>query len=108
MAIFYRLALIFSALLFCARANAQGIGLLVSASPNPVVVSNQLSFTITVTNLQNVLVSNLFSSTVQFTLTNSSTTNGNFAVANFGDLATNTSAQQTLTIRPLTNGFLTN
>ncbi|HXE42834.1 MAG TPA: hypothetical protein VN516_07400, partial [Candidatus Baltobacteraceae bacterium] len=113
MANFRKLALFISALIFCVRAGAQGIGLLVTASPNPVVVSNSLTFTIAVTNqagvtMSNVVVTNTFSAPVLFTTTNSFATNANQAVGNFGTIATNTSVQRTFVIHPLTNGVLTN
>ncbi len=107
-AYFQMLALIALAAIICPRAGAQGIGLLVKASSNPVVVSNSLTFTITVTNqvgvtLTNVSVTNAFSPNVQF-----NSTNTNQVIVSFGDLTNNASIQKTLTVRPLTIGFLTN
>ena len=66
------LALVAAGLLAaCPRASAQGFGLSVTPSANSLLVSNSLTYTINVTNLNafpltDVLVTNLLSASFQF------------------------------------------
>jgi uncharacterized repeat protein (TIGR01451 family) len=100
------------------HAGAQGISLLISASPNPVVVSNSLTLTIAVTNrtgvtLQNVGVTNIPSPIARFVSASGSFgfgTNNNviFIFFNVGQLTAGAGTQLTLAIEPLKTGFQTN
>ncbi len=93
-------------------------GLGVTASPNPVVITQALTYTINVTNqtpvlLQNVVVSNQFSAPVQFiAATNSSpgdlTTNANTIIFRITSLASGQPEFLTLVILPRAFGNLTN
>src|SRR5271170_3718490 len=121
MANFRMLALMVSTLVFCARANAQSFGLFVTNAPNPAVVSNSLIYTISVTNetgglLQNVFVTNTFSSSFQFVsastnsqnFTNSYSVSSSNVVFAFGSLSDGYFLQMTQKVRPLITGLLTN
>lgn len=100
--------------LFCTKAGATvGVSLNVTASPNPVTVNNSLTYTITVTNttgvgLNNVVASNFFTAPVQFTTTNSTTTNITLLILNFGTITNGTWETETFTVAPLSAGTLTN
>ena len=111
------LALLFS----CSSLQAQGFRFGVSATPNPVPVSNTLTYTIYVTNLNvlpvpnllNVFVTNRFSTNVVFAL--QSSTIGETAITNdteiiFPILSFPASyvEQLSFTLIPITSGALTN
>ena len=112
---------VFSAALIVAgaTAEAQGFGLSVTDSPNPIVVNNSLAYTINVTNqtgllLTNFLVTNTLSAPVQFLSasssygTNSAVTNANSLVFTFRQFTNGDVAQMTMTLQPQNLGFLTN
>jgi uncharacterized repeat protein (TIGR01451 family) len=113
------LALVAAGLMVCAcpRAGAQGFGLSVTESANSIVVSNSLTYTINVTNLTtipltDVLVTNLLPASVQpLSATNSqgSATNyGSVVVFDLGPFNINAVALLTLTVQPTATGFITN
>jgi uncharacterized repeat protein (TIGR01451 family) len=97
-----------------ARAEAQGFGLSVTASTNSIATSNSVIYTINVTNLTgflltDALVTNLFSTSVQF-LSGSQAfaTNSTTAVFDLGAFADGGIVQLTLTVQPAAAGFITN
>jgi uncharacterized repeat protein (TIGR01451 family) len=114
------IALLAAALILIgARAEAQNfIGLSATASTNAIAVSNSVIYTINVTNLTGLLltdalVTNLFSVPVQFLSASENqgsapTTNSNTAVFDLGAFAAGGIAQLTLTVQPATAGFITN
>jgi uncharacterized repeat protein (TIGR01451 family) len=113
-------ALLAAAVIFGgARAEAQSfVGLSVTASTNSIAVSNSVIYTINVTNLTGLLltdalVTNSFSVPVQFLSATESqgsapTTNSNTAVFDLGAFAAGGIGQLTLTVQPTTPGFITN
>ena len=112
------LALVVAGLLAaCPRTSAQGFGLSVTASATSLLVSNSLTYTINVTNLTtipltDVLVTNLLPASVQpLIATNSqgSATNyGSVVVFDLGPFNINAVALLTLTVQPTATGFITN
>ena len=107
-------------LILCAgpRAGAQGFGLSVTESATSMLVSNSLTYTINVTNLNqfpltDVLVTNLLSASFQFvnaTGPSGTSVNGNVAVFDLGSYFSTyyEVAQLTLTIQPTVAGSITN
>ena len=99
-----------------ARAGAQSFGLLVTSSANSILVSNSLTYTISVTNRAGVLpdavVTNTLPASVQFlSATNSQgtfTTNGSVIVFDLGGFNFGAVAHLALTVRPTAVGFITN
>lgn len=101
-----------------ARAGAQSIiTLSATSSASSLLVSNNLTYTIKVTNnlafLPSAVVSNSLPATVRFvsaipSLGGTFTTNGNGVVFNIGGFSVGTVAQMTLTVRPTQVGFVTN
>jgi uncharacterized repeat protein (TIGR01451 family) len=116
------LALVAAGLLAaCPRAGAQGFGLSVTPSATSMLVSNSLTYTINVTNLNNTLttafVTNQLPSSVQFqsaTPTGSYTNNGSVVVFNLGayfggpGFLNGQSVVLTLTVQPTGTGSVTN
>ena len=105
------------ALCFGLQAEAQTVLLKVTGSPNPVVVSNLLTFTIHVTNVtgiavQNIVVTNTPPSVgAAFISASGSYSFGpgsNSISLNTGPLNNNTGTNLTLTIAPLGTGTTTN
>jgi uncharacterized repeat protein (TIGR01451 family) len=101
----------------CARVGAQGFGLSVTASANSILVNSPLTYTINVTNLTTLpltdaQVTNLLPASVQFVSANpgpgSYTTNGSVVVFDLGAFTINGIAQLTLTVQPTATGFITN
>jgi len=106
----------------CPRAGAQqGFGLSVTPSANSILVSNFLTYTINVTNLNRTLttafVTNQLPSSVQFqsaTPSGSYTNNGSVVVFNLGayfggsGFLNGQSVVLTLTAQPTVAGFITN
>jgi uncharacterized repeat protein (TIGR01451 family) len=100
------------------QAEAQSFGLSVTPSANSVTVNNSLTYTIIVTNLtgstllDDTLVTNQFSTSVQFVSANVSqgsyTNIGNVVLFDLGAFALGGIAQVTLTVEPTTAGFITN
>ena len=120
---FRMLALVVAGLMLCAclRAGAQGFGLSVTGSANSIIVSNSLTYTINVTNLNQTLtttfVTNLLPASVQFQSANPTgtyTNYGSVVVFNLGayfggvGFQNGQSAQLTLTVQPTVAGFITN
>jgi uncharacterized repeat protein (TIGR01451 family) len=114
MALLMMVVLIFTG----ARARAQGFSLSVGVSTNSFAVSNSVVYTINVTNLTGFLltdavVTNLFSTSVQFLTASESqgsppTTNSNTAVFDLAAFAAGGIVQLSLTVEPTTAGFITN
>jgi uncharacterized repeat protein (TIGR01451 family) len=112
------LALVVAGLMVASpRAGAQGFGLSVTASADSMLVSNSLTYTINVTNLTDLpltdaLVTNLLPSSVQFVSASSSqgsyATNGSVAVFDLGPFNYPGIAQLILTVQPTVTGFITN
>ena len=101
------------------RVDAQDMWLRVDTSANPVLISNNLTFTITVTNLttapQTVTVTNVMPATAQFVgvsfgLTSYPYTNiGPNVIFSVGALTNNGGvAQMAVTIEPTNTGYITN
>lgn len=104
------------------RAQAQTFGLGVTPSASSILVSNSLTYTISVTNLigdlvPGAVISNTLPASVQlvngsFIITNSSggsfTNYGNVAVFNLGPFGALQIAQMSLTVQPTALGFITN
>ncbi len=102
------------------KTEAQGFGyfgLSVTSSANSMLVSNSLTYTITVTNLLGPLgdavVSNTLPASVQFVSATPSlggvyNVYGNSVVFDIGAFAVDTIAQMTLTVEPTAVGFITN
>ena len=95
------------------RAEAQSFGLLVTASPSPVIVSNTLTYTIVVTNLTGItpadtLVTNTLAGSFQIlNATNSQGVNsisGNVVVFDLGVFNTGTIAQMAVIVQPTAAG----
>jgi uncharacterized repeat protein (TIGR01451 family) len=122
---FYRLrvlALVAAGLLAaCPRAGAQGFGLSVTPSATFMLVSNSLTYTINVTNLNQTLtttyVTNLLPASVQFQSASPAgiyTNVGGVVIFNLGvyfggvGFQTGQSALLTLTVQPTAAGFITN
>jgi len=104
---------------FCGPVWAQpNFGLSVTSSPNPVLITQTLTYTLNVTNqtpilLTDILVTNQFSDTVQFvSATNTSsgtvTTNANAVIFRITSLASGQPEFLTLVISPTAFGNLTN
>lgn len=105
-----------------ARAEAQGsFGLLVTNSASSILISNSLTYTITVTNLVGVLsdtvVSNTLTPSAQFVSATPSSIGASIGtVTNFGSVTVfhlfgsifGDVAKMTLTVRPTAVGFITN
>ena len=100
--------------LLCEQAGgAVTLGFQATASPDPVIASNTLTYVISLTNLSgstlgDVSVTNTFSQTVQITLTNSVTTNWNAIFYDIGSMTNGQSVQLTVPIQPIKVGSLTN
>jgi uncharacterized repeat protein (TIGR01451 family) len=102
-----------------AGAQAQGFGLSVTPSATSMLVSNSLTYTINVTNLNTIplldtLVTNTLSASFQFVSatgpSGSYSTNGNVVVFDLGSFFNSyfEVAQLTLTVQPTATGFITN
>ena len=100
-----------------AEAQVSGtFGLSVVPSTSSLLVSNFLTYTITVTNtvgdLADATVSNTLPASVQIISTNFSqgtfTNFGSVAVFDIGSFSGNTVVQMTLTVQPTATGFITN
>src|ERR1022692_920691 len=101
-----------------ARTDAQSFfGLGVTSSTSSILVSNSLSYTISVTNntggtLTDTLVSNVLSAPAQFVNAvpgqGSVTNYGNVVVFDLGPFLVNAISQMTLTVQPAAVGFITN
>jgi uncharacterized repeat protein (TIGR01451 family) len=117
------LALVMAGLMMAAgpRAGAQGFGLSVTPSATSMLVSNSLTYTINVTNLNGTLttafVTNQLPSSVQFQSASPAGIYTNYAgvvVFNLGvyfggvGFLNGQSAQLTLTVQPTAAGFITN
>ena len=116
---FRALALVMVGLLaVCPRAGAQaGFGLSVSNSANSIMVSNSLTYSIYVTNLNgfslaDARVTNLLSAAFQLVSVGrtqgSFTNSGNIVVFDLGQFPNFGTAFLTLTVEPLATGLLTN
>jgi uncharacterized repeat protein (TIGR01451 family) len=115
-----RLVALFVAALIVAGARVEAqnfFGLSVTNSASSILVSNSLTYTITVTNLGgdllDTVVSNTLSSSFQFvsatpSLGGSVATNGNVVVFDLGIFDLGGVAQMTLTVQPTAAGFITN
>lgn len=99
------------------NAKAQSFGLSVAPSANSILVSNSLTYTITVTNLigtlPDVVVSNTLPASIQLvTATPSSggvvTNYGSVVVFDLGGFGLGGVAQMTLTVQPTATGSVTN
>jgi uncharacterized repeat protein (TIGR01451 family) len=99
------------------RAGAQGFWLSVTASATSMVVSNSLIYTINVTNLTTLpltdaQVTNLLPASVQFVSASpgqgSYTASGSVVVFDLGAFSYPGFAQMTLTVQPTAAGFITN
>jgi uncharacterized repeat protein (TIGR01451 family) len=100
------------------RLEAQGVGLSLTTPAGAIMVSNTLTYTITVTNLtgasQTFTVTNTLTGTLfQFggspmATQGSNTTNGNSVIFALGTIATNGAASMTVPVTPTSNGFITN
>jgi len=100
------------------RVGAQNMWLNVSTPASTVGISNNLTFTITVTNLtatsQTVVVTNVIPATAQFVgvsfglVSYPYTTVGSNVIFAVGTLATNSIAQMAVTILPTATGYITN
>jgi uncharacterized repeat protein (TIGR01451 family) len=101
-----------------ARTDAQSFfGLGVTSSASSILVSNSLSYTISVTNntggtLTDTLVSNVLSAPAQFVSAVPGqgfvTNYGNVVVFDLGPFLVNAISQMTLTVQPAAVGFITN
>lgn len=119
-----RMVAVFAAVLIVAgaRAEAQGsFGLLVTSSASSILLSNSLTYTITVTNLVGVLsdtvVSNTLTPSAQFVAASPSLTGAlvgtvtnfnNVTVFHLGGSIFGDISQMTLTVRPTAVGSITN
>ena len=101
----------------CPRAGAQGFGLSVIASANSILVSNSPTYTINLTNLtgislSDVRVTNTFPISVQIISLNfsqgSDLITSNVAVFDLGAFLAGNIAQLTVTAEPTAVGFITN
>jgi uncharacterized repeat protein (TIGR01451 family) len=101
-----------------ARADAQGFGLSVTASPSPVGVSNSLTYTIIATNINTggipelVIITNTLPASTQFQSANnpfgSYVTNGNTVIFSFPNpIIINGVVQVTVTALPTTAASIT-
>jgi uncharacterized repeat protein (TIGR01451 family) len=100
------------------RVAAQDMWLSVGVSANPVGISNNLTFTITVTNLtgasQTVVVTNTMPATAQFQnvifglVSYPYTITGSNVIFSVGALTNNGIAQMGVTIKPTATGTITN
>ena len=116
----FRLLAVFAILLFLAgtKVEAQGVlNLTVTSSASSLLVSNNLTYTIIVTNnfalLPSAVVSNTLPATVQFVSANPGSgvtfvTNASGVVFNITGFSIGTFAQMTLTVHPTQVGFVTN
>jgi uncharacterized repeat protein (TIGR01451 family) len=98
------------------RVEAQYVGLSVVASPSPVGISNNLTYTITVTNLspteisENYIITNTLPTSAQFQSASPSgsyVNNGNIVTFSFTGLAWGGVVQMTVTALPTTAGLIT-
>ena len=98
------------------RVEAQSVGLSVVASPSPVGISNNLTYTITVTNLsltetsENYIITNTLPTSAQFQSASPSgsyVNNGNIVTFSFTGLAWGGVVQMTVTALPTTAGLIT-
>lgn len=111
-------ALAVALLVVASRADAQSFfGLGVTSSAGSILVSNSLSYTISVTNntggtLTDTLVSNVLSAPAQFVSAVPGqgfvTNYGNVVVFDLGPFLVNAISQMTLTVQPAAVGFITN
>jgi uncharacterized repeat protein (TIGR01451 family) len=101
----------------CPQARAQGFGLSVTPSATSMLVSNSLTYTINVTNLTflpltDMQVTNLLPASVQILSTNASqgivTVSSNTVVFDLGPVTYPGFAQLTLTVEPTATGSITN
>ena len=126
MSAFYKLRMVafFAAVLILAGAGAEAqgsFGLLVTSSASSILVSNSLTYTITVTNLVGVLsdtvVSNTLTTSAQFVAASPSSTGAsvgtvtnfnNVTVFHLGGSIFGDISQMSLTVRPTAVGSITN
>ena len=126
MSAFYKLRMVafFAAVLILAGAGAEAqgsFGLLVTSSASSILVSNSLTYTITVTNLVGVLsdtvVSNTLTTSAQFVAASPSLTGAsvgtvtnfnNVTVFHLGGSIFGDISQMSLTVRPTAVGSITN
>lgn len=109
---------LFALLLSGSTLRAQGLDVVASATPNPVLVSNSLTYTIFITNrvgfnLTEVFVTNLFSASGLLTSTSNSLpgtvdTSGNPVVFRINFLDNLAFAKLTLNLSPFAAGSMTN
>ena len=117
----FRIAVTLLSILMLVGTKAQAqtfgsFGLSVSTSANSLLVSNSLTYTITVTNLIDTLdavVSNTLPTSVQFVSANPGpgvlfTNFGNVTVFGIPGFPSGGVAQMTLTVQPTATGFITN
>jgi uncharacterized repeat protein (TIGR01451 family) len=116
---FLTLGLLGSAMIIaCPRAGAQQFGLSVTPSANAILVSNSLTYIITVTNLgaglNDAVVTNILPATAQFQIATNfysagTFTNGsNMVLFDLGLFPAGQIAQMTVTAIPTAVGFITN
>lgn len=102
------------ALLFFARADAViPFGFQVTVSPDPVIVSNAVTYSISITNISgatmdDVSLTNIFNELVQVTLTNSATTNWNVLYQDIGQMVSGQSTNILVQVTPTATGTLSN
>jgi uncharacterized repeat protein (TIGR01451 family) len=98
-------------------AQAQGFGLSVSSSANSILVSNTVTYTMTVANLTGVTLSSVevisalptsVQITGEFTSQGTNTVTGSVVVFNLGLLVNNEVAQLNVSAQPTVAGFITN
>jgi uncharacterized repeat protein (TIGR01451 family) len=103
-------------LIFSFRAAAQGLGLALTDSPDPVLVGNVLTYTINLTNatglpLNGVIVSNTLPASAVFLGANNSlgsySTNGQDVIFQIVSFPGGTFAQMTITAQPTVAGTIT-
>ncbi len=97
------------------RAGAQGFGLSVTPSASSILVSNSLTYTITITNLTGVdaetLVTNLLPVSAEIqnaTPTGSYSVNSNVVWFQLNNFLNTEYVQLTVTVEPTVAGFITN
>jgi uncharacterized repeat protein (TIGR01451 family) len=115
----FRMRAVFLAAMIAAGTKAeaqQAFGLSVTTPANSILVSNSLTYTITVTNLAgislpDVVVTNALPASVQFVSASPAgyyTTYGSVVVFDLGEFDNGDVAQMILTVQPTAPGFITN
>jgi uncharacterized repeat protein (TIGR01451 family) len=110
--------LVFGLMVAVSRVGAQDMWLSVGVSANPVGISNNMTYTITVTNLtgvpQTVVVTNTMPATAQFVSVTFGlvpypyTITGTNVIFSVGALTNNGIAQMAVTVEPTATGYITN